>query len=418
MRNSRFSIILSIFIIVFGINQIGENSFKSTIFSGKLSIPKSSMNYQLNSLGNNDQQITTQCAEISTIDLTDTQNNLLIGEPYYLGEVFTFEIASGRKTPFFAERFTRAIDFTISPDGKWLAYMTWQPEKNLIVESLVTGEKYSHPWDFDGSKYVASIYGWLNNEQILIWYFDSEKSNGVTLYNPFTQNKTKMDTNFPELTNQIWYWKSWPSVAIYDPTLSYAAYLSDRGGYKSEGNQTLVLWDMKQNKQLAAIDNFGLTDVHPIWKKNSKGVYLVKAKEGEGNPPNDELFYIGVDGTVKQLTTLQEDFPGKGIRIYNPKLSADEKTIAMFIEVRSIEDRNWVSSLMFLDLESGKIRDTCIRDETDWTFENHAWADNGKLLAYVLRDSTDKHRKLWVIDVEKNKTKMLAEDASIYLWLK
>lgn len=418
MRDSRFSIFLPFFLIVFGINQIGEKSIGSTLFSGKMLMPKNGVNNQSKSIVNGDWQITTQCAEAATFSLAHYQNKLLIGEPNYLGEVSTLDLASGSKAPFFAERTTRALDFTISPDGKWLAYMTWQPGKYLIVESLVTDKKLIHPWDFDGSNRVASIYGWLNNDQLIIWYFDSEQSNGVTLYNPFTQNTTKMNTDYPELTNQIWFWKSWPSVAIYDPTLSYVTYLRDRGGYKSEGNQTLVLWDMKQNKQLAAIDNFGLTDVHPIWKKNSKGVYLVKAKEGQGNPPNDELFFIGVDGTVKQLTNLQEDFPGKGIRIYNPKLSADEKTMAMFIEVRSIENRNWETSLMFLDLESGKIRDTCIRDETDWNFENHAWADNGKLLAYVLRDSTDKHRKLWVIDVEKNKTKMLAEDASIYLWLK
>lgn len=418
MRNSRFSIILSTFLFIFGINQIGGNPFGSILFTEKTVYPNRNVTYQVDSLDKRDLQISSQCAEVSEIDLADTQNKLLIGEPNYLGEASTLDLASGSKAPFFAKRTTRALDFTISPDGKWLAYMTWQPEKNLIVESLVSGEKLIHPWDFDGSTRVASIYGWLNNDQIIIWYFDSEKSNGVTLYNPFTQNTTKMNTDYPELTNQIWFWKSWPSVAIYDPTLSYVTYLRDRGGYKSEGNQTLVLWDRKQNMQLAAIDNFGLTDVHPIWKKNSKGVYLVKAKEGQGNPPNDELFFIGVDGTVKQLTNLQEDFPGKGIRIYNPKLSADEKTMAMFIEVRSIENRNWVKSLMIMDLKSGKIHDTCIHDETDWSFENYAWADNGKMLAYVLRDSTDKHRKLWVIDVEKNKTKMIAEEASIYLWLK
>lgn len=360
----------------------------------------------------------TQYAEISAYDLADSQYKVLIGEPYYLGEVSILDLSSGSKAPFFADRTTRALDFSISPDGKWLAYETWQPEENLIVQSLETGEKFIHPWDFDGSTHVASIYGWLNNEQIIIWYFDSEKSNGVTLYNPFTQNKTMMYTDFPEVTNQIWFWKSWPSVAIYDPTLSYVTYLRDRGGYKSEGYQTLVLWDMKQKKELAAIDNFGLTDVHPRWKKNSQGVYVVKAKVGEGIPPNDELLYIGVDGNVKQLTTLKEDFPGKGIRIYNPQLSADEKTMAMIVEVRSIENRNRVSSLMFLDIESGKIRDTCIQEEAGWSFEDYAWNDNGNLLAYVFRDSTDKHRKLWVFDIEKSQTKMIAEDASIYLWLK
>jgi hypothetical protein len=82
-------------------------------------------------------------------------------------------------------------DFSLSPDGKWIAYVLSDEYDDLVVEpsgNLLTksaeGRMIWRP------KNIFQLQGWLSNESIIVTMYRSQDSFGSTLIrNPFTEEE-------------------------------------------------------------------------------------------------------------------------------------------------------------------------------------------------------------------------------------
>ncbi len=68
---------------------------------------------------------------------------------------------------------------------------------------------------------------------------------------------------------------------------------------------TIVLWDIRTNKEIAEITDVSASSQAPLWLTNGKEFIIdVTAKNSPDHWFRDELMSVGIDGQVRQLTHL------------------------------------------------------------------------------------------------------------------
>ena len=177
---------------------------------------------------------------------------------------------------------------------------------------------------------------------------------------------------------------SWPSSTIYDPSLRYLVYLA-KGDTEGDliGNQKLILWDLKNDRAITEVDDFGYTLARPLWKSDGSGVVYVKSVAGF-NPPEkkDDFFLLSVDGTIKQFTELSDYF--SYARIYSSSWSPDENLIAFEL----VTNQNAERKLLILNMSTLDIIDLCLSPQP---FTPMIWSPDSRYLAYseeLINDSS------------------------------
>jgi hypothetical protein len=131
---------------------------------------------------------------------------------------------------------------------------------------------------------------------------------------------------------------------VYDPTLNYVVYP------KTEDEQrSIVLWDRKQQKMIAQIEDEGYFYHNPVWAWDGKSVFVAVEE-----PFTDVLYRMDLDGQVFPLTNAEKT---GSMRIGVINLSPDGKQVA-FWKKSSNSWRN--EDLVLLDLDSFVAEEYCL----------------------------------------------------------
>jgi len=308
-------------------------------------------------------------------------------------------MASGQKSAINPESSDLIADFTVSPDREWLTYITAKAETGtdwLVVQTLNGEEKFTIEVNYQA---WHSIAYWLTNEWLILWNRSpSQPLDTIILHNPFTGEQEIMPMDYPGILpfdDDAWDF-SWPSITIYAPTLDHLVYLKNTKEEEYIPNDaTLVLWDRKAQLPIKEVDNFGYASVYPLWKAGGSGLVFVKANPG--NPPEtfmDEIFYLSVEGDLKQLTDLAFDFQNAVIFAY--QWSPDEQYLAFEMEADLSRGQTPTSHLMILEMNTLQIVDTCL---DPYQFTNLVWSPDGRYLAYS-EQLAEANTQAVVIDLE------------------
>lgn len=343
-------------------------------------------------------QVIRDCFELSP-SWKEPLPGVLVLEHSNYGSGFFIDMASGQKSAINQDGSTLVGDFAISPDKNWLAYSQAQRgtgSEEFVVQSLDGVKKFAT--EVDDQK-VQTIAYWLNNDVLLLWnHAPSQPLDTIDFYNPFTEEQEVMPMDYPGILpfdDDAWDF-SWPSITIYAPTLDHLVYLKNTKEEEYIPNDaTLVLWDRKAQLPIKEVDNFGYASVYPLWKADGSGLIFVKANPG--NPPEtfmDEIFYLSVEGDLKQLTNLAHDF--QNVVIFSYQWSPDEQYLAFEMEADLSRGQTPTSHLMILEMNTIQIVDTCL---DPYQFTNLVWSPDGRYLAYS-EQLADENTQAVVIDLE------------------
>ena len=355
-----------------------------------------------------------KCIDISASTISDLAlpGTIILTSPTNSGEKVFLNLRTGEYKPFSQQNGYLAYGFKVSPNGEWIAYRgskkSTDGDDSLVVQS-VNGEK-TNTYLIDYSEWQSIAY-WINDETLVLWNHGSPLDN-VILFNPFTEQKIVMHTNYPDVISNDEGWDfSWPSVTIFDPTLRYLIYLGNsEDGYRF-GYQRLILWDKENSRRIAEVNNFGHTTVRPLWKSDSSGVVFVKSKEGYDPPKKqDEWYFWGVDGKLKQLTNLSKYFQKE--EIYSNNWSPDEHFLA-FLLTSNLGGTKWDRRLLILNMDTLEISDYCFAPEQ---FSPLVWSPDSRYLAFseLLADDTS---RTVLVDMVDRSAVVIAENSSPVVWL-
>ena len=223
------------------------------------------------------------------------------------------------------------MDFAKSPDKRWLTY--------YVQHSGVTGSVYVVSNDGTLSRRYSvddwwNILDWLDNNRLFVTKFSGQNPYSTLIFNPFTGNtEQELSPNYPNIfagySGELSTWGEYQlSETVYSTDLSMVVY--------PKSPNSIVLWDVGTQKEIAEINDLSAASHAPIWLSNGKE-FIVDITFA--NTPDrwyqDELVSVNPDGRIKQLTNLA-DLPYKNVSIQNFSKSADGRYIAFwFVQINS-----------------------------------------------------------------------------------
>lgn len=357
---------------------------------------------------------TKHCLNISNSFLHDDSltGTLLLVSPT-LSENYFLDMKTGEKHPLSQDKEYLANNFTASPNGDWLAYIGAERSSqgaSLVVQANDGHQTYRYPINYDEWQIIAY---WLDNDTLVLWNHAGPLDN-VILFNPFTGKKETRSANYPGLISDDSGWDfSWPSATIYDSSLQYLVYLANGDNGYQFGFQKLILWDLKNARAIAKVNDFGYTWVKPLWKSDNSGVIFVKSVVGYDPPDKkDEVFFLGLDGKIKQLTKLSEFYPYA--KIYSYGWSPDEHFLAFELETSFSRGQKSERKLLILNMSTLEISDYCLSPEQ---FTPLIWSPDSRYLAYSEMSTNDTSRTI-LIDLVGQKSFVIAEKLKPAGWLR
>lgn len=342
----------------------------------------------------------------------DMPGTLILSSPALSGNYFV-DVSTGAKTSITENESDLALDFNVSPNGKWLAYISGGSglTESLIVQSADGQERLDYP--VNRAEWQSIAY-WLNNETLALWNHDSPLDS-LIMFNPLTGDKEVMLNEYPNILPEDSDWDQfWPSITIYDSSLDQVVYLGTNDNGYQPGNVTLILWNVTKQTQVTKIDNFGYTLVHPIWKLDGSGFVFVKSLTGYDPPVRqDEIFFLSSSGEIKQLTELSDIYPSPNI--YSARISPDERLLAFEIVTnfsrKTEEPAIW--RVLILDMVTLEIYDYCLTTEQ---FAHLTWSPDSRYLAFSQPLSGEEIQTV-VLDMLRGEAFVVAKNLQPEGWL-
>jgi hypothetical protein len=200
-----------------------------------------------------------------------------------------------------------------SPDGKLFAYETVSEDyvSKLIVLDANGEVVFTSPWD----KKWGGFY-WLNNHQIEFPFFWDGYWQGASPVSDIIHVVTdQRETIAPELmapwipdgplVPMLVVWKT-----VYDPTLSIIGYMR---GYEPE--QSFVLWDLKNNRELWQLNKWSTRTVRPAWTPGGDKLAVVVLNQKEDEWDRFELYLVDRDGRSEKWIDIKGYFKNAAINI-------------------------------------------------------------------------------------------------------
>ncbi len=192
-----------------------------------------------------------------------------------------------------------------SPDATMFAYETVRQEPDSTFSStevVLNGHgkvKFTFPWD---RKWGG--FDWLNNRQLVFDYWEGWQSD------PPVNDVVDIvigqhETITPILPNPwlpggplmagLVVWK-----AVYDPSLSVIGYM--RG---NEPQQSFVLWDLKNNRELWELNKWSTRTIRPAWTPDGKRLAVAALNQKEDNWDRFELYLVDRDGHAQKWIDIK-----------------------------------------------------------------------------------------------------------------
>jgi hypothetical protein len=260
-------------------------------------------------------------------------------------------------------------------------------------------------------EYPYGLDHWLNNEQIALNILQPWGENYTkypidqVIYNPFTgEQKRMIAEQYPDI-NRVdvgVYWEGF-SATKYDPFVTRVVYPAGiKKDYLGKSGIGYVLWDLENQVKLVEIVT-GYISVTPKWAPDGSRL-VINNNHGDG-----EFYTVTRDGVVTQLSHLK---PDQGDEIAERKYysdlyswSPDGRYLAFWLE--SDRDSSVQDTLAILDMDTGKVTDTCISagyiGKGDWELPDIYrifWYPDGKSLVTVANTQEDGSYQSVLVDLE------------------
>jgi hypothetical protein len=327
---------------------------------------------------------------------------------------YMIDLRSEKKIPFSPDSEALTSEFSVSHDGKWLAFSETigvdHGTQKLVVESADRKERLTFPMDYQEWQSIAY---WITNDMLVLWDHASPLDH-VILFNPFTGKKQKMDNNLPDiLPEDLYGWDfSWPSITIFSPSLDQVVYLkSSPSGYKL-GEATLALWNIKKQETVAEIAGFGFTQEHPWWNLQGNKLIYVKSIPGIAPPiEQDEIFLLSSDGNNQQLTRLKDYYEFASIESY--QWSPNEEYVAFQVVAKSPEEPQGKSRLLILNMSNLQVTDLCFSPKQRAPI---VWSPDGQYLSFV-EQSLNEGTETLVVDIQNKVAYLIDQDHTPGGWV-
>jgi Tol biopolymer transport system component len=304
--------------------------------------------------------------------------------------IVLLDLATGKKH-FLPEDLTSdtwADDPEISPDGKWLLYLTAK-ENDLMGDadfvlsnsegvaiktlpvSIVKHRGFSYQF----------VHQWLGNDSLrLLSKKDYRDNNLVVLdLNPISEEITQLQNDFKGLQPPVvkaaksirenpqyldWGVDPFFDVIIFQLTGANVAYSPDKNlAFYPHKDGFDVLYDVTNQKEIVQlqIPNWGEL---PRWSTTGENISII------ATPPNyspesakKDFYLLSKDGkTLKRLTYLSEQFGKVSIKEYS--WSPDGSKIAFWLntDFPQSDDEDVTYELAIVDVASGNITNLCITE--------------------------------------------------------
>jgi WD40 repeat protein len=302
-------------------------------------------------------------------------------------------------------------DFAISPDNKLLAYTrstingTTTVSKNLEIISLVGELHEVIPVEIN----MVSLSGWLDNQR-LIFRESFEPISTQIVLNPFTGQRQELLPDFPNIydNNPGLDWKN-QGIIVFDPTITRVVY----AGLPAD----LILMDLTNKLVIARISPVPIADSIPEWSPDGEQFVITNADITNPENLHYELYSIGRNGQVNQLTNLAAYYKKTFILSYN--WSPDGRYIAFWLEDRY--EQTGIVSLAVLDTVNLDVTNYCLKS----TYEGYSvppplfWSPDGKYLVIEVVNQNDKDiSRLILVDIVEGAATQIAENLTPVGWIK
>lgn len=314
----------------------------------------------------------------------------------------------------------------VSPNRQYLAYERYYLKyDNVVVKKsleLMSSDGHvilSIPWE----KQWEVLLGWLDNDHLIIHSPEPEEQtykdpSTKLILNPFTDKRQLFHPpNYPDFltTSILPPWEGWYGI-IYDPAFTraiYPRYLSD-----DKETFTYALWNLSSNGLITTLEDafwtYSLyTDIfpRPFWSPDGSQFVFRGVKQVSDDLVEFELFRVGRDGQIEQLTDLTLI---SHIDDQNLSWSPDGRYIAMFLNPWGQSPYETAAHLAVLDTVTLEIKDfnVLISEEGSHT-RPPIWSPDGN---YILIFDSANEQTLFV-DLAQNIAIPLVEDMEPVGWM-
>lgn len=355
-------------------------------------------------------KVKQQCLEVET----SLRPNAISGGRIILSNVFNLLVLDSQDKeirPWTSATTNEVADATVSPDGRWLAYIrdSYDQEGHLIDSKLSllgadSQQQSAIPWGKDW----AAISGWLDNERLVIVPLNRPKGT-IIVINPFTEQQQELPPFFPDVydTSPSALWGD--TITVYDSSLTRVAYLRN-APTRGAG---IVLWDLQNSKELWHLNHSETIRNRPEWSPD--GGQLAVAAPTNMKWYHYELLSVRRDGQATQLTNLAATYPVAAIG--NFKWSPNGQYIAFWLDSRQAPEQDYKGEhLLVLDMTTLQMTDYCVIGNVLGVAAPPRWSPNSQQLIVENYYEANTSRVI-LVDIVQNFAVQVAENLSPVGWM-
>lgn len=330
------------------------------------------------------------------------------------------------------------INFSISPDRQWMAYLqliSSKPGTKDLIRNLIIADANGHQEKvIHWRKEWANIAAWLDDKRLVIQTnrVEDEPSpsgpNDLVVLNAWTGDEKVLHADFPNMyiMPPLPVWQGWGET-VYNPALSHVVYLDGgEGGFGTD--LAYILWNIKENKQVARFPIIGDLETFPRWSPQGDRFAFAPSIYDPSTPqkwPSYELLSMDLHGTMTQLTNLSAYY--SFVYISDLSWSPDGRQIAFWFSTWEDEPDPFTDtatlSLAVLNLDNHNVTNYCLVGDQNIQpailrnpSKPPVWSLDGSQLIFVNRPSQGTSR-LIMLDLNNNTAVQLAANVDIEGWL-
>lgn len=317
------------------------------------------------------------------------------------------------------------LEVIVSPDAKKLAYKTMNTqtnEKNLIIMSTLSDDLLTIPWD----RNWISLVDWVDTNGLLISSIRDGIESFLVLGLP-TLDIEHLNTSYPGMWNLDPYpdWENYSIVkTIFDTSLTRVLY--PRFPLSDGDLEAVVLWDVTSNTELAHLSGTAFFGTTPKWSPSMDRILVSNSRTetaiefGEFST-DQELFTIGRNGEIKQVTSLYEFFSETRIGYF--EWSPDQQSIAFWLTAGPIDLPQQFSDsgdfanerLTVFNFQTRGIKSYCLPGSSVQS-TSPIWSPDSKYIVIETRVD-DSLNKVFLLDLTSNIAYQIAENLAPIGWL-
>jgi len=374
-------------------------------------------------------RLSIQCVDIESSfppDLKITGNLILDSSLGF--ETYALNLTSGEQLQINNPN-ENLIDFSASPDGRWIAYhqAIFDDNRNEIGNNFVLATSDGQPYKSFPWKDEWSYVRWLDNQRMLVKLILPETASladsqfTFLIFDPFTEEEyLTLTPDYPG----IFSFPMAPTFVEYDPSLTQVAYFQSENG--ENGPFNFVLWEIDDQREIISFRMANDLSAKPRWSPNGDQLAIAPSFFSEDlfeKWPAYELYRVNQAGEMTQLTNLTAYYPW--IYIDDFSWSPDGRYLAFWFTAWFEESSDYFQEgerqLAVLDTVNGEVTDYCVPGDYDAKFGIRRvsapfWSPDSKQIVVENRQSED-HRRVILIDLEREIAVQIAEDMKPVGWM-